>query len=67
MSDDVKANIVTVTVDATASTFFAIDENINPLHDALMWMDMRATEEAAELNATGHAVLEHCGGEASPE
>lgn len=67
MSDEVKANIATVAVDATASTFFAIDKNINPLCDALMWMDMRATEEAAELNATGHAVLDYCGGEASPE
>ena len=67
MSDEVKANIATVSVDATASTFFAIDKNVTPLNDALMWMDMRATEEAAELNATGHAVLEHCGGEASPE
>ncbi len=67
MSDDVKNNIVSVAVDATASTFFPVDKDINPLSDALMWMDMRATEEAAELNATGHAVLEHCGGEASPE
>lgn len=67
MDDEVKANIATVSVDATASTFFAIDKNVNPLCNALMWMDMRATEETAELNATGHAVLDYCGGEASPE
>ncbi len=36
MSDEVKANIATVTVDATASTFFPVDKNINALSDAIM-------------------------------
>ena len=67
LSDEVKQNIVTATVDATASTFLPIDKEVNALGNALMWMDMRATEEADIINATGHEVLKHCGGEASPE
>jgi FGGY-family pentulose kinase len=35
--------------------------------NVVMWADHRATAEAAEINATGHAVLDYVGGAMSPE
>ena len=33
----------------------------------IVWMDHRATEQAARINATGHRVLDYVGGTISPE
>tara|TARA_R100000935_G_C2838025_1_gene169286 strand:- start:97 stop:1710 length:1614 start_codon:yes stop_codon:yes gene_type:complete len=35
--------------------------------DIIVWSDHRATEQAARINAQGHAVLDHVGGRISPE
>jgi FGGY-family pentulose kinase len=35
--------------------------------NVVMWADHRATAEAAEINATGHKVLDYVGGTMSPE
>ncbi len=35
--------------------------------NVVMWADHRATAEAAEINATGHKVLDYVGGAMSPE
>ncbi|MGE6740417.1 FGGY-family carbohydrate kinase [Allorhizobium pseudoryzae] len=35
--------------------------------DTIVWLDHRAVEEAEALNATGHPVLDYCGGSVSPE
>ncbi|WP_439570102.1 FGGY-family carbohydrate kinase [Roseovarius mucosus] len=38
-----------------------------PERDVIVWMDHRATAQAAQINATGHAVLDYVGGQVSPE
>ncbi|MBI4700123.1 MAG: FGGY-family carbohydrate kinase [Deltaproteobacteria bacterium] len=35
--------------------------------NVIVWMDHRATEQAARINATGHEVLRYVGGSVSPE
>ena len=35
--------------------------------DTILWLDQRARAEAAEVTATGHPVIAHCGGAMSPE
>jgi FGGY-family pentulose kinase len=35
--------------------------------NVIVWMDHRATEQAARINATGHEVLRYVGGAVSPE
>lgn len=39
----------------------------DPDRDIIVWMDHRATEEAAEINAGDHQVLRYVGGTISPE
>jgi FGGY-family pentulose kinase len=39
----------------------------DPERNIIVWMDHRAAEEAAEINARGHAVLRYVGGRISPE
>src|ERR671912_2939332 len=41
--------ILGIGVDATASTLLAVDEHGGPLLPAIMWMDVRASEEAARV------------------
>ena len=36
-------------------------------HNVIVWLDHRATEQAARINAIGHDVLRHVGGVISPE
>ena len=39
----------------------------DPARDVIVWMDQRATDQAARINATGHPVLRYVGGRISPE
>lgn len=39
----------------------------DPQRDVIVWMDHRAIEQAARINATGHNVLRYVGGRISPE
>jgi FGGY-family pentulose kinase len=39
----------------------------DPARDIIVWMDHRAMNESAEINATGHDVLSYVGGTISPE
>ena len=39
----------------------------DPARDIIVWMDHRALEQAARINATGHEVLRYVGGVISPE
>ena len=45
----------------------SIDPNGAPEQDIIVWMDHRATRDAAEINAIGGAPLAHVGGRISPE
>ncbi len=61
--------------DATCS-LVVLDPQAQPLtislsgeaqRNVIVWMDHRATEEAAQINATGESVLRYVGGQISPE
>ncbi|MTI58867.1 MAG: carbohydrate kinase [Firmicutes bacterium] len=52
---------------ATSSTVLPVDKDGNSLEDAILWMDQRAYKETAEINKTGHKILNYCGGEVSSE
>jgi sugar (pentulose or hexulose) kinase len=52
---------------ATAVTAITVDDTGEPFGPALLWMDTRATAEAAEITATGHPSLWYTGGHVSPE
>ena len=55
-------------VDGTSCTLVFLDENGRPLRDAVMWMDIRASKEAAEIAACGDPALKYVGfGNVSPE
>jgi FGGY-family pentulose kinase len=67
--------IVGVGFDATCS-LVALDEGDRPVtvsptgddaQNVIVWMDHRATEQAARINAAGHEVLRYVGGVISPE
>ncbi|MCK5737208.1 MAG: hypothetical protein KAH21_12060, partial [Spirochaetaceae bacterium] len=55
-------------LDGTSCTVVYLDENGKPLRDALMWMDIRAAEEADEIAACGDPALKYVGfSKVSPE
>jgi sugar (pentulose or hexulose) kinase len=58
---------VACSVSATAVTAVTLDGDGTPTGPALLWMDTRATAEAAEITATGHPSLWFTGGHVSPE
>ena len=67
--------IVGVGFDATCS-LVALDEGDRPVsvsptgndaQNVIVWMDHRATAQAARINAAGHEVLRYVGGTISPE
>ena len=64
---DVFGRICGVSVCATSSTVVVIGSDDKPLEDAILWMDVRAIDEARQINQTNHEVLRHCGKEASVE
>lgn len=45
----------------------AVGPSGDPARNVIVWMDHRATAEAAEINAGAHAVLDSVGGRISPE
>ncbi len=53
--------IVGMSVDGTSATVVACDRNGKPLRPALLWMDVRAAEEAVELTNTGDPALKYAG------
>lgn len=61
MSGIAPEEIVGVSLDATAATVVAVDADGRPLRPAIMWMDVRATEEAKRIEATGDPALKYHG------
>ncbi len=60
--------IAGLSVDATSATVVAVDDDGRHLRPAILWMDVRATEEAKQVEETGHAALKYNGyGSVSPE
>ena len=55
------ADIQGIGVDGTSCTVVFLDERGEPLRDAVMWMDIRAVKEAAEVAATGDPALRYAG------
>lgn len=61
-------DIVGISTDATASTVLAIGQDERHLGKAIMWMDVRAADQAAALAATQDKALKYCGfGDVSAE
>jgi FGGY-family pentulose kinase len=48
-------------VDATCCTVVLLDENMDPLRNALLWMDVRAAREARFIAESGHPALKYNG------
>jgi len=59
--------VIAVGLDCTACTVVAADSSGEPLRPALLWMDQRASQEAAEISETGDPVLRYVSGRVSPE
>jgi FGGY-family pentulose kinase len=53
--------IAGISVDATAATVMAVDEDARPLRPAIMWMDVRASDQAQRLAETGDPALKYNG------
>ncbi|HXP15159.1 MAG TPA: FGGY-family carbohydrate kinase [Actinomycetes bacterium] len=53
--------IVGISVDATASTVLAIDDKYRHIRSAIMWMDVRAADQARRLGETGDPALKYNG------
>ena len=60
------ADIVSLACDTTSCTVVALDGDGNPVRPCLLWMDVRAHCEAADILATGDPALRINGGGAGP-
>lgn len=66
-NSQVSKDIVGLGVDATSVTLIPCDERGQPLDQAILWMDKRASVEAAEINRSGYPGLRNAGGKVTPE
>ncbi|MEZ4709569.1 MAG: FGGY family carbohydrate kinase [Caldilineaceae bacterium] len=56
-----KEEIVGLSTDCTSCTVVALDEQFRPLRPAILWMDVRAAEQARRIAASGHRALKYNG------
>lgn len=56
-----KEEIVGIGTDCTSCTVVPMDDNFQPLRPAIIWMDVRAAEQARRIAKTGHAALKYNG------
>ncbi|MCO6449506.1 MAG: xylulose kinase [Caldilineales bacterium] len=56
-----KEAIVGLGADCTSCTVVALDENFQPLRPAIIWMDVRAADQARRIAASGHSALKYNG------
>lgn len=54
-------DVAGISIDATASTVLAMDKSDAPLRPAIMWMDIRASDQADRVAQTGHPALKYNG------
>ncbi|MDQ6773913.1 MAG: FGGY family carbohydrate kinase [Candidatus Dormibacteraeota bacterium] len=50
-----------ISLDATSSTVLAVDAQGRHMRPAIMWMDVRASDQARRLQETGHPALKYSG------
>ena len=55
------AEIVGLSADTTCCTVVAMDADFQPLRPAIIWMDVRAADQANRIAATGHPALKYNG------
>ncbi len=61
-------DIIGIGTDMTTCTMMFLDKEMNPLYNAIMWMDVRAADQAKRIAGCGHPVLRFNGfGNVSPE
>jgi len=60
-TDAAPEEIKGIGVDATCCTVVLLDSNMNPLRNALLWMDVRAGREARFIAESGHPALKYNG------
>lgn len=61
-------DIIGIGTDTTACTLVFMDKDMNPLRNAIMWMDVRAAQQAQRIAKCGHPILKLNGfGNVSPE
>lgn len=56
-----KEAIVGLGTDCTSCTVLALDDNFEPLRPAIIWMDVRAADQARRIAASGHPALKYNG------
>ncbi|MDO6966903.1 FGGY-family carbohydrate kinase [Rhizobium alvei] len=61
------SDIHAISADGTSSTLVALDENLEPVMPAILWMDNRAAAQARRMTATGDAALRRSRGGVSSE
>jgi len=54
-------DIAGISIDATASTIVAVDDKDRHLRPAILWMDVRASDQADRVAATKHPALKYNG------
>ena len=54
-------DVAGISLDATASTVLAMDSQDRHMRPAIMWMDVRASDEAQRIEETGHPALKYNG------
>ena len=62
-----KEEIKAIGIAATSATVLCCDVKGEPLDEAIIWMDVRAYEEAKMISETRHEVLKYAGGSDSEE
>lgn len=61
------ADVAAIACDGTSCTLVFCREDGTPLRPAILWMDIRASAEAAEVEETGDPILDYCGRRVSAE
>lgn len=56
-----KEEIVGLGADCTSCTVVVMDKDFRPLRPAIIWMDVRAADQARRIASTGHPALKYSG------